>query len=222
MIKKLNYLFSAVLGVCLMIGSAEASTFLDFTQSQYDPGANSQTVTVPNVLDDIDITFTALGEAGSTPYLSWFTSANPDPSGGDDGYGVFGGGGYETDEVELPEMLLIEFSDAVVVHSFNLTDFFIEQRHGRTYAETGLYSINGSPWNLVYANSASGNGLFTLNLNTALNSIAFTALGDVAGVQDHEFSVAGADITAVPVPPAVLLLGSGILGLGIIRKKIKD
>jgi hypothetical protein len=220
MMKKPNYFLSAVLGVCLMIGVAEASTFLDFTQTQYNPGINSPTVTVPNVLGDIDITFTALGEAGSTPYLSWFTSANPDPSGGNDGFGVFGGGGYENDEVELPEILLIEFSDAVIANSFNLTDFFIEERRGSTYSETGMYSIDGGSWNFFYADAPSGNGLFTLNLNTALNSIAFTSLGDVANIQDHEFSVAGAHVTAVPVPPALLLLGSGILGLGIIRKKL--
>jgi hypothetical protein len=210
------------LGICLVAVSAPASTVLDFTQPQYNPGVNQPTKTVFDVLGDIDITFTAQGEAGSNPSLSWFTSTNPDSSGGNDGFGVINGGGYEYDEIELPEIFLIEFSDTVVAHSFDLTDYFIEQRSGSPYSETGLYSINGGAWEDFHsADTSSGNGLFTLALNKQLDSIAFTALGDIAGSQDHEFSVAGAEVSAVPIPSAILLLGSGLIGLAGIRKKFK-
>jgi hypothetical protein len=209
------------LGICLVAVGAQASTVLDFTHPQYNPGVNQDTKTVFDVLGDIDIKFTAQGEAGSNPSLSWFTSTNPDSSGGNDGFGVINGGGYEYDEIELPEIFLIEFSDTVVAHSFDLTDYFIEQRSGSPYSEHGLYSINGGGWISFPADTSSGNGLFTLILNTQLDSIALTALGLGEEGQDHEFSVAGAEVSAVPIPSAILLLGSGLIGLAGIRKKFK-
>ncbi len=222
MIKPLKILFGITLGICLAAAGAQASITLDFTHSAYYPGVMQPTKTVFNVLGDIDIKFTALGATGSNPYLTWYTSSSPDAAGGNDGFGVYGGGGYEEDEVELPEVLLVEFSNTVFANSFNLRDYFIEQRNGHTYAEIGLYSINGGGWdNIDSATASSGNGLSTLILNQQIDSIAFTALGDVAGSEDHEFSVAGADIAQVPVPPAILLLESGPVGLAGIRKKFK-
>ena len=221
--KKLNFILTVVLGICLAATGAQASTLLDFTEAEYNPGANAQTKTVFDVLGDIDITFTALGTS-TTPILTWYVDANS--SEGDDGFGVYGGV-YERDEIELPEVLRIAFSEAVIVHSFSLTDFFIEQRSGHTYAETGLFRIDGGSWNEpFYATSAANNGVFTLTFNTPtiLTFIDFTALGKVAdisgSVEDHEFSVAGASVSAVPVPPAVLLLGSGVLGLVAVRRRI--
>ena len=219
---KLKFILAVAMALCLMAMSAHASTFLDFTEAQYNPGDGSQTHTVLDVLPGIDITFIALGEAGSNPYLSWFTSSTPDSSGGNDGFGVYNGGGYENDEVELPEILLIRFSDTVIAQNFYLTDFYIELGTlGSPYSEVGLYRINGGSWNSFTADTFLGNGTFTLGLNTTVDSIAFTALGDIAGLRDHEFSVAGADIAAVPIPPAILLLGSGILGLAGARRRMK-
>jgi hypothetical protein len=217
-------LFTICLCVCMITISARASTTLDFTESQYDPGLSASTKTVTDVLGDIDITFIALGTS-TTPLLTWYVDANS--SEGDDGFGVFGGG-YERDEIELPEVLRISFSQAVIVHSFSLTDFFIEQRGGHTYAETGLFRIDGGSWKEpFYATSLVGsNGEFTLTFSapTILTFIDFTALGKIAdisgSVEDHEFSVAGASVSAVPVPPAVLLLGSGVLGLVAFRRRM--
>jgi len=219
--KKLKFILAGVLVLCLTAMSAQASTFLDFTEAQYNPGEGSQFHRVFDVLPGINITFIALGEEGSEPYLSWYTSSNPDSSGGNDGYGVYNGGGYENDEVELPEILLIRFSDTVVAQNFYLTDFFIELGTlGTSYSEVGLYRINGGSWNSFTADTFLGNGTFILGLNTAIDSIAFTALGDIAGLRDHEFSVAGAEIAAVPVPSALLLLGSGVLGLAAFRRRM--
>ena len=220
--KVLKLILAVALGLCLTAIGAHAYTFLDFTEPQYDPGPSSQAHTVFAVLPGINITFIALGEEGFDPYLSWYTLSNPDSGGGNDGYGVYNGGGYENDEVELPEILSIRFSEAVFAHSFLLTDFFIEDgAFGNPYSERGLYSINGGSWNPFTANTPTGNGLFTLDLNTEINRIAFTAMGDVDGVRDHEFSVAGVDVAAVPLPPAVLLLGSGMLGLAALRRRMR-
>ncbi len=219
--KKLKWIIAIAAGICLAAVSAQAA-FLNFTEPQYNPGPSSPTHTVNNVLPGIDITFTALGEAGTDPFLSWYTSANPDPGGGNDGYGVYNGGGYETDEVEFPEMILIEFSDTVMANSFYLTDFFIELGWDGYYRERGGYSLDGGQnWNLFSANAFSNNGFYIVDVDTELDRIWFSAFGTLINLQDSEFSIAGANVSAVPLPPAILLLGSGVLGLVALRRRRK-
>ena len=71
---------------------------------------------------------------------------------------------------------------------------------------------------------AESNGEFFLVVSSsvAVSSILFSAPGGkLNNGQDHEFSVAGVDVSFVPEPVNAFLLGIGLIGLaGFGRKKL--
>ncbi len=151
-----------------------------------------------------------------------------------DGLGI--NSSYEDDEIEGNEKLEIIFDSNIMLNGIFLTDFFIETWKGYTYAETGKITLYGNNFSEgyyikeIYANSSQGttNGEFEWILDQPLliNRIVFEALGKV-GVQNHEYSLAGLDISKVdvipepiPEPETFILLGTSILGFLVFRRKI--
>ena len=66
------------------------------------------------------------------------------------------------------------------------------------------------------------NGDLTIDIGgVTVSSIRFTAPGFIDG-EDHEFAVQGIAGQPVPIPAAIVLLGSGLVGLAGIRKKFKS
>ena len=143
-----------------------------------------------------------------------------------DGYGVqYNYGGmlydYEEDEIQGSEYLGISFSESVTLESVLISDLFYENG----YRETGLYSLNGGEsWTAFQAESDQileiTNGETGLHIDAETDSIIFAAPGIMAN-QNHDFSIAGLSIRTVetPIPPVVLLLGSGVFGLGLFRSR---
>lgn len=89
---------------------------------------------------------------------------------------------------------------------------------GPWYATLGTVE-NGS-------NSAAGTQTFAVILNTTFNSVAYDALllwDDAGGGNDdnHDDHIIGLNISKVPEPGTMALLGLGLLGLGISRRRSK-
>lgn len=78
-----------------------------------------------------------------------------------------------------------------------------------------LYSSDGGiVWNQVTSGS---DGLLTLMLSGSTGMLDFKAVG--GNLVDH-FYIRNADVTVIPVPAAVWLFASGLLGLaGVARRR---
>lgn len=200
----------AFTGIFLLLVSTGAFALsVDFANSSFASESGEQSFSFN--MGAVTVTVGAFDTNSNTaPYLTWYA---------EDGFGVHGSGSYEIDEIETPEQLRISFSSEVLLTNFYLTDLFIESRTSQ-YAENGQYAINGGAWINFFADTAGGNGAKTLQIDTVINSIWFTALGKTNG-QDHEFSVKGFEIASVPEPAPLLLLGTGLIGLaGLGRKRL--
>jgi hypothetical protein len=77
------------------------------------------------------------------------------------------------------------------------------------------YSLDsGTSWTTATTN---GNAMVTLLLAGSTGQIDFRAAGTEV---EHQFYIRNAEITVIPVPAAVWLFGSGLLGLvGVARRK---
>jgi hypothetical protein len=168
-------------------------------------------------IGDVELTFTPGPPDSVNPPSLWWDNV--------DGFGVQYS--YEQDEIEGSEFLKLSFSTPFVLDTIYIADLFNE--HG--YTEYGWYQLNGGPLQTFFADPGQNlgapgdNGETALNIGgITVNEILFTAPGliNVAGqLQNHEYALQGIAGSPVPVPPAVLLLGSGILGLAAVRRRMK-
>jgi hypothetical protein len=199
------------IALLLFLSSAAAAATIDFTSTIFKPakGEKSYSFSPLTGLEGVGLTLSAL-PAGAKLY--WDKK---------DGLGVnyF----YQKDEIEFPEVLKIDFSENVYLSKISITDLFFE----RGYQEKGYYSLNGGSWVPFLADMAQtpglSNGELTLSFTSPLllDYICFTAPGLVLfpSPQSHEFSVAGLEVTAVPLPPAAWMLGAGLVGVVALRRR---
>jgi hypothetical protein len=201
----------AVFLVLIFAGTAAAST-VDFRDSATFGGALNQSSYSASV-DGNTITLTAM----PTGARLWWDST--------DGLGVRYL--FESDEIQGVERLKISFAAPVQLESVLITDLFNEDG----YLERGYYQLNGSDSWIQFtalASQTSGtNGELTVPIDPSVlvSSILFRSPGLVLfPLQSHEFSVAAIVTdppTSVPIPAAVWLLGSGLVGLVALRRRMR-
>jgi len=196
-------------GIFLLMTANALAAKIDFT----DP-AFSSALGAPSFSTSMGggITFTPGPNDPVSPPSLWWDET--------DGFGVQYS--YEQDEIEGSEYLELTFDTPFVLDSIFIADLFIE----RGYTERGFYQLDDGPLVAFLATGilgASGdNGELTLDIGgVTVESIRFTALDLLASGEDHEFAVQGIAGHPVPIPAAILLLGSGLAGLACIRKKFK-
>ena len=202
--------------ILLLATGAQAGTVIDFTDFVIDTSTLGRVykTTVPVIgIGDIDMRFAAQAAAGQTSLTNlWWDDI--------DGFGVQYS--YEPDEIEGPEFLLLEFENGpVFLNKFGVADLFNEG-----YLEMGIYRTDTSAWEEFFALSdqypdPASNGERWVEVNQVVSWLKFSAPGLLQNGQNHEFALQQIEVSAVPVPPTVLLLGSGILGLVGLRRKFR-
>jgi hypothetical protein len=212
--KLLGITVFSVLGLFIAAGTALAVQ-IDFTSDLYAPAQGQKTFARDGLL------LSAM-PAGEDVYFTWTA---------DDGIGIGGNFGYEDDEVEFDEWMRIDFENSVRLTDVYLTDFFVETRGEHTYQEHGqilfLYADGSlSPvFDFWQTDAGSVNGAYTLDVAgwTGDREVAAVGLSGVGANsvvgEDHEFAVAGLEVSPVPEPASIFLLGSGMLGLAAWRRK---
>jgi len=175
-------------------------------------------------IDFRDNVWEGAGGLGSFTYGDVTLSANPQDAvlwqDGIDGIGIING--YENDEIEGSEVLQVSFASEVYLEAIYLADFFYECRWwGGCYSEIGYYSLNGADWTQMTAlNPSNSNGEASFVVGEIASSLWLRAPGRIGG-EDHEFALQMLDITPVPEPATLLLLGAGMLGLLAFRRQRK-
>ena len=195
----------------LGLASSANASLIDFRSSDFS-GANNQASFTYG-----DLTIEALPYIDGNDYAVLYQDSY-------DGIGVKYD--YENDEVEGVEYLHLSFNTTQLLNEILITDLFNEPfNDGQgSYLEEGLYSFDNSSWTSFYADeyqTPSTNGELSLLFSSLLiTDIWFSAPGYMEnGSEDHEFSVAGIDVSPVPEPATIFLFGSGLIGLAGFRRK---
>ena len=181
--------FATAVSFLWLVASVASAEYIDFRSTAFS-GAYGKTSYSFTTSSGTGVTAVA-GGTGSSLY--WDSQ---------DGFGVMGCSGYETDEIDSSESLTLKFSKSTYLDDVFITDLFKESG----YLEIGYYSLNGgTPVKfLADASQVSGttNGEKTLDINKYINSVTFTAPGKLGlfGTQNHEFSVGGIKIGSLSVP----------------------
>jgi hypothetical protein len=129
-----------------------------------------------------------------------------------DGVGAYGG---DNDEIDSDQSLSLDFASPVYVTGLHFLDLFkIEQ--------VKVVIDGGTPFYLdAVFDIGVGGGYLNYIFTTPIlaSQIEFFAEFSTGDQGDNNFALAGVNVSAIPLPPAVWLFGSALVGLISFRRR---
>ena len=143
---------------------------------------------------------------------------------------------HQVDNVGDDDLVLFKFDNAVDFNNIVIDPFGFFDRDvsfwiaNITPTESNL--VNFDPFSLINGTSifgaatnitnSAGSGPLSINLGGATgNALLFGGKLDVGVYDNDRFKIASLDVTVVPVPAAIWLFGSGLIGLaGLVGRKL--
>ncbi len=184
--------------VLLLLTTPVIAAIVDFRDYGFFGGADGygNFTSGPTGLGTLTLAATSPGSAT----LEWDASF---------GFGVNWPSKNNTGYLEQPEELLITFSSPIYLSSITFS--------GLSTNEVGFYQLNGSGSLFRFTGTSDvGSLTLALDLQAPIRSILFS--GDSPGNR-NSYAVAELNGTVVPIPAAAWLLGSGVVGLALLKRR---
>jgi hypothetical protein len=110
----------------------------------------------------------------------------------------------------------VDFSETFTVEDAGTYVAFIEDFQDSTPFNELRFAITNPPGRIGSADGAGGSAFFTFE---GIPEVVYTA--HIVGVLGSQDAIGGygAQVSLIPIPPTLLLLGSGLAGLVILRRK---
>ena len=209
--KSLRKFALQVFFVASFLCNSAMAAYIDFTDSNLFLLGNSSVFA--GSVDGIGFMLTSSGINRTEVYDG--SSTNPGcQAGGVGGQLTCGndGIGIGNDEITTGQTLNLIFNTAVRITSIEFLDLYEGVR-----AEEATVSIDGGISRSVIATGSSGDGGYAnldfLALVGADQNIEFTARNLYGDDGNNDYALAAITVSAVPVPAAIWLFGTGLIGL---------
>lgn len=194
----------------LAISSSAQAALLDFTKNPYINNNGSIAGT----------TYSVSSVGGS---LSWGQNQDGSTCIGlacqKDGLGI------GDDEISIgTEQIVIDFGTVVKITSFAFLDLF-SSNDGSSRERSSIAYNGGSIFFDALLTETPGGDSGFLNvsgLSIFTNKLVFTAGGSNDNIGVDDYALAAVGVSPVPIPPAILMFGAALGGLGFISRRKKN